>query len=332
MDRGRNAPLGPGRLPLTAMRALLRYTLDLFEPSAPASPAQAAPEIIATAPPKAPTLAAPNTLISFPPPAAPVVPSAPARSLREEMVPAAFAHPRANRALHLPDATVAYLFERARRRTIGFMIGPDGLVVRAPRWTPLHEVDAALQAKAGWITRKLTETRERQARRDDACIDWCDGATFPYLGGTIAVVLDPSHAFSEAGAQLDACRLFVALPHSASPQQLRDSVQAWLMRQAQSHFKQRLAHFAPLLQVQWKSLRLSNANTRWGSAKSDGSIRLNWRLMHYTPAVIDYVVAHELSHLRVMDHSPRFWQTVESVLPDYAQVRKQLKDDAMPRW
>ena len=296
---------------MTVMRALLRYTLDLFEPPAPVNIAQAAPEIIA------------NTL---PPP--------PARTLREEMVPAAFAHPRANRALHLPDATVAYLFERARRRTIGFMIGPDGLVVRAPRWTPLHEVDAALQAKAGWITRKLGETRERQVRREDARIEWRDGATFPYLGGTIAVVLDPSHAFAEAGAHLEPleCRLYVALPHSASPQQLRDSVQAWLMRQAQTHFKQRLEHFAPLLQVQWKSLRLSNAGTRWGSAKSDGSIRLNWRLMHYTPAVVDYVVAHELSHLRVMDHSPRFWQTVESVLPDYAHVRKQLKDDAIPLW
>ncbi len=314
------------------MRALLRYTLDLFEPPAPVSPAQEAPETIANAPPKAPVNAIAAAPVPVFAPVAPAAPSTPARSLREEMVPAAFAHPRANRALRLSNATVAYLFERARRRTIGFMIGPDGLVVRAPRWTPLHEVDAALQAKSAWITRKLAETRERQARRDEACIDWRDGATFPYLGGTIQVVLDPSHAFVQAGAQLDAYRLYVALPHSASPQQLRDSVQAWLMRQAQAHFTQRLQHFAPLLQVQWKSLRLSNANTRWGSAKSDGSIRLNWRLMHYTPAVVDYVVAHELSHLRVMDHSPRFWQTVESVLPDYAQVRRQLKDDAMPRW
>lgn len=306
------------------MRALLRYTLDLFEPLAGVEQGLIAPKTIANAPP--PTAVAPAGQ------SAPAAPSAPARSLRDAITPAVFAHPLANRTLHLPDATVAYVFERARRRTIGFMVSPDGLVVRAPRWTPLYEVDAALQAKAAWITRKLGETRERQARRDEAQIDWRDGATFPYLGGTVAVVLDPSHAFTEAGAQLDACRLRVALPHSASPQQLRDSVQAWLMRQAQAHFRQRLEHFAPLLQVQWKSLHLSNASTRWGSAKADGSIRLNWRLMHYTPTVIDYVVAHELSHLRVMDHSPRFWQTVESVLPDYAQVRQQLKDDAMPRW
>jgi predicted metal-dependent hydrolase len=122
------------------------------------------------------------------------------------------------------------------------------------------------------------------------------------------------------------------LPTSATPEQIRDAVQAWLMRHAREYFKQRLDHFAPLLQVQWKKLSLSSAGTRWGSARIDGSIRLNWRLIHFRPTVIDYVVAHELSHLRVMDHSPRFWDTVRSVVPDYAELRGQLKDDSVPKW
>ncbi len=104
------------------------------------------------------------------------------------------------------------------------------------------------------------------------------------------------------------------------------------MRQAQAHFTQRLNHFAPLLGVQWRSLRLSSAQTRWGSAKSDGSIRLNWRLLHYRPAVIDYVVAHELAHLREMNHSAAFWRTVASVVPDYAALRRCLRDEPAPRW
>ena len=124
----------------------------------------------------------------------------------------------------------------------------------------------------------------------------------------------------------------MALPHSATPAQIRDVVQAWLMRQARRVFIERLDHFAPRLQVQWRKLALSNAGTRWGSARSDGSIRLNWRLIHFRQSVIDYVVAHELSHLRVMDHSPRFWDTVRSVVPDYPVLRGQLKDEAVPRW
>ena len=127
-------------------------------------------------------------------------------------------------------------------------------------------------------------------------------------------------------------RLRLGLPRSATPEQIRDAVQAWLMRQAKAHFTTRLDHFAPLLQVQWKRLSLSNASTRWGSARIDGAIRLNWRLIHCTPAVVDYVVAHELSHLRVMDHSAQFWQTVESVVPDYAHLRNQLKAGDVPQW
>jgi predicted metal-dependent hydrolase len=124
----------------------------------------------------------------------------------------------------------------------------------------------------------------------------------------------------------------VGLPHSAHGDQIRDVVQAWLMRQAQALFQERLDHFAPLLGVQWRRLSLSNAGTRWGSAKSDGSIRLHWRLVHFRAEVIDYVVAHELSHLRVMDHSPRFWDTVRAVVPDYIDLRGQLKDEAIPKW
>jgi predicted metal-dependent hydrolase len=126
--------------------------------------------------------------------------------------------------------------------------------------------------------------------------------------------------------------LRVGLPKAASADQIRDAVQAWLMQQAQANFKSRMDHFAPLLQVQWRKLRLSSAGTRWGSASADGSIRLNWRLIHFRQPVIDYVVAHELSHLRVMNHSATFWDTVATVVPDYADLRGQLKSDAAPKW
>ena len=155
----------------------------------------------------------------------------------------------------------------------------------------------------------------------------------------VRIALDSAHAFTAKGAALDAQAddagvrsLRVALPQTATAAQIRDAVQAWLMREAKALFLQRLEHFAPQLQVQWKKLSLSNAGTRWGSAKSDGSIRLNWRLIHFRLPVIDYVVAHELSHLRVMDHSPRFWDTVRTVVPDYAELRHSLKDPAIPKW
>ena len=108
------------------------------------------------------------------------------------------------------------------------------------------------------------------------------------------------------------------------------AAQAWLMRQAQGNFVQRLDHFAPLLGVRHTRLRLSSAGTRWGSASADGSIRLNWRLIHLHQDLIDYVVVHELSHLRHMDHSPQFWAVVASVMPDHAERRRALRRAAVP--
>ena len=264
-----------------------------------------------------------------------------------DQAPAAFSHPRANRQACLCDVLVAYELKRGKRRTIGFVVGPDGLAVSAPKWVSLSDVDAALRKKGAWVVKKLEESRARHARLQAAHIEWHDGTTLPFLGQQIRVVIDPTHAFGAKGAvlsersadmldrspaQAPPLRLQVSLPHSATALQIRDAVQAWLMRQARQMFIERLNHFAPQLQVQWRKLSLSNAGTRWGSARTDGSIRLNWRLIHFKPSVIDYVVAHELSHLRVMDHSPRFWDTVRSVMPDYASRLRQLKDEAVPHW
>ncbi len=287
------------------MHPLFRFTLDLFEEKQAAEPvsiAQAATKSIAS----------------------------------EVCQPALFRHPRANREARLCDAVVAYEFIRGKRRTIGFSVGPDGLVVRAPKWLALREVDDAVQERSRWIIRKLDETRQRHQQLAATRIEWRNGSVFPFLGQPVTVVLDPRHGFGAAGAELktdlpELC-LWVGLSAAATPEQIRDAVQAWLMRQARRVFIERLDHFAPRLQVQWRKLSLSNAGTRWGSARVDGSIRLNWRLIHFRQNVIDYVVAHELSHLRVMDHSASFWDAVRTVVPDYAALRGQLKDDAVPLW
>ncbi|MBX3643694.1 MAG: M48 family metallopeptidase [Rubrivivax sp.] len=263
-------------------------------------------------------------------------PSLPSPPPREPLAGEVFRHPRAQRDVRLDGHLVAYEMRRARRRSIGFVVGPEGLTVSAPRWVGVKEVDSALQDKRGWILRKLREQRERAARLQSARVDWRDGTELPFLGETVIVVLDPR----VAGAVLDATAdglpglarrlLRVGLPHTAEPEQIRDAVQGWLQRQARRIFEERCALFAPRLQVRVRRIALSSAATRWGSASADGSIRLNWRLVHFGLAVIDYVVAHELAHLREMNHSPAFWDVVRSVLPDYEQSRLALRDGQVP--
>jgi predicted metal-dependent hydrolase len=325
------------------MTTLLRFTLDLFgfEPAAPVQRRKPArPPVLKSKEAPAHTNPAPPAIKSIADQSAPTD-ALPPQTLQQSLTPTTLRHPRASRQTLLGDVVVAYEFTRGKRRTIGFSVGPDGLAVRAPKWVPLPDIDKAVLEKSDWILKKLQEMRERGRQLEASRIEWADGCVLPFLGRQVTVRLDPRHAFSGVGAELQSVELpdspvvwtlHVGLPHSAAPAQIRDAVQAWLMRQAKRLFTERLDHFAPQVRVQWRKLSLSSAGTRWGSASADGSIRLNWRLIHFRQAVIDYVVVHELSHLRVMDHSPRFWDTVRAVVPDYAQLRGQLKDEAIPKW
>jgi predicted metal-dependent hydrolase len=311
------------------MQALIQLALDFFGGPEPVAP----PERKALPPVDIPAPAKRRKVAEPPPP--------PAEPLSEVFQPGTWHHPRANRLVKLPGCDVAYEFKRGKRSTIGLRVTGEGLSVSAPRWTPVGEVEALLQSKSAWVLDKLTSARHRAGELAQARPVWADGAELDYLGQRVRLVLDPSHSFTQAGAVLDppapqpdggapVAHLRLGLAHSASEAQIRDAAQAWLMRQAKRVFTERLAHFAPLVGVQHKSLRLSSAGTRWGSASVDGSIRLNWRLIHLGLDLVDYVVVHELSHLRHMDHSPQFWAVVADVMPDHAARRLALKRAPVP--
>ncbi|MDP3835149.1 MAG: SprT family zinc-dependent metalloprotease [Hydrogenophaga sp.] len=280
---------------------------------------------------------APEAPRPAPAPAPPRVVAPPALPMGQVFQPAAWHHPRANRMLRLGSCDVAYEFKRGKRRTIGLSVSTDGLSVSAPRWTPVGEVEALLHDKSAWVLEKLQSARERAGEMAQARIVWADGAEFDYLGGRLRLLLDPTHTFTQVGAVFEPAEapgtpatLRLGLAHSAKEAQVRDAAQAWLMKQAKALFAERLDHFAPQLGVRYSKLRLSSAGTRWGSASADGSIRLNWRLIHLKLEMVDYVVVHELSHLHHMDHSPQFWDVVASVLPDHAERRRALREAAVP--
>ena len=120
-----------------------------------------------------PVVAVPTTTVPL------VEDTRPAVPLADTLTPASFVHPQASRELMLGAARVAYEFKRGKRRTIGFVVGAEGLSVRAPRWVALRDVDAAVREKSDWILRKLAETQQRHARVEATRIDWKDGAGFP---------------------------------------------------------------------------------------------------------------------------------------------------------
>lgn len=246
-----------------------------------------------------------------PPPAA--VPPAPA---------ARDIDPRVRRTLNGAEV-VEYRLRRARRRTIGFQIDDNGLTISAPRWVTLREIEAAIAEKSRWIRTKQREWHAWREKRRLPAIVFADGAALPYLGATITLRLHAESAITRLHEERR--ELHLALPHDAAEGQVRDAVQSWLQGEAARIFEQRIQRFAPHIGPKYSGWRLSSARSQWGSCTHDGRVRLNWRLVHFALPVIDYVVAHELAHLRELNHSARFWQAVEQLLPGFEEGRDAIK-------
>jgi predicted metal-dependent hydrolase len=225
------------------------------------------------------------------------------------------------RRIVLAGETVDYRLTRARRRTIGMEVDLTGLSVRAPRWVTLAEIEDALQERANWIVKALAEWRGR--RREVMPREWKSGAPILYRGRELALEVYPARKTRIAP---DLFHLTVLHPHAQDESQVAQVVGKWLRDEAWSLVAPQVAAYAGRIPRATPVLRLSNARSEWGSCNARGEIRLNWRLVQLPPVLAEYVVAHEVAHLVELNHSPRFWTLVESLLPGHAALRRELED------
>jgi len=227
----------------------------------------------------------------------------------------------APRYVTLGGEPLQYRLIRARRRTIGMEVDLNGLTVRAPRWVTLVEIDAALHERALWIGRALAEWQNR--RRDVMPREWKSGAPILYRGRELCLAIFPARREAIAS---DLFHLTVRHPRAHDEAQVAEGVGRWLKYQAWHLIAPRVAFHSQRITSSTPAVRLSNARSEWGSCNARGEIRLNWRLVQLPPELADYVVAHEVAHLVELNHSPRFWATVENLLPGHVALRRELEN------
>lgn len=220
------------------------------------------------------------------------------------------------RRVRLEGGELSYRFVRARRRSIGISVSAGQLEARAPHFVRISDVEAFIRRKERWITRRLAESRQAPPP-----FRWQENAALPLLGRTVRLCADAG----ATGVALSGERL--VLPAGDAVHWRRQTLD-WLRAGALALFRERMEHFAAVLCLPLPALALSNASTRWGSCKKvgrdGGRILLNWRLYHLPLRLIDYVVVHELAHLKELNHSPRFWAVVARAVPDYLDARREL--------
>jgi len=220
----------------------------------------------------------------------------------------------------LAQREVEFLLKRnpSRRRAV-LIVDERGLVVNVPWRTSDRYIGRFLEESAQWILRKLDawEMHKPPQRL------WHSGETLDYLGRQLQLRLVAA-PYTLITLQ-DANVLEVALADPMHTESVRACVVKWYRRHAQVHFRDRVAHYSAELAVDAPRVFLSSALTRWGSCNVKREVRLNWRLMQAAAPVIDYVIAHELAHLKELNHSVRFWRVVERLVPDFRQPQAELK-------
>jgi predicted metal-dependent hydrolase len=224
--------------------------------------------------------------------------------------------PETSHRIAIAGQDVSYQLRRSKRRTIGLTIDHRGLRIGAPQRAQLGDIESLIRQHGQWVLDKLANWRERPP---PAKLAVGDGTAINILGTPLQITVTP---LGRARWQFVGDKLHLWPSTTRDTNQLLEKA---LREKSRAVFSERLQHYAPRLGVDVPPLRLSSARTRWGSCSHQGGIALNWRLIFMPLPIVDYVVAHELAHLKEMNHSPRFWAVVEQLCPEWRSRRLELR-------
>jgi predicted metal-dependent hydrolase len=220
-------------------------------------------------------------------------------------------------AMALGGERVEYVLVRRRgRRGVGLKVDEHGLTVSAPVTMSHARVEALVRESERWVLKKIAEWKAKRV----PIVSWRDGAGLPYLGASLALCLAEGGAtrVERRGGELHVrVRVLDELA-------IRRAVVAWYKRAARDYLGERLLQLSQAARLAPPRFLLSSAAARWGSCNARREIRLAWRLVKAPLPLIDYVICHELAHLRQMNHSAAFWAEVERQCPDYRRLRAEL--------
>ena len=210
-----------------------------------------------------------------------------------------------------------YALTRSRRKTVAIYVRDGAVDVRAPLLMPRSQIDWFVASKEKWIADKLAESVERLRQRASFMLSY--GECVTYRSRQYPIVAREGKRVGFGG------EVFFMPPGLGSEQIRAACVQIYRML-ARRDLTDRVLSFAEKMSVVPTAVKINGAKTRWGSCSGRGSLNFSWRLIMASDDVINYVVVHELAHLTQMNHSARFWATVEEVLPDFRERRAKLKE------
>ncbi len=228
--------------------------------------------------------------------------------------------------INLNGKELEYTLKRSSRRTISIRIKNTGqIIVGCPLKTPFTYIEKLLSEKERWIVQKLEEIRVKSPAVIEKSFE--SGDLFYYLGKSYRLKIVEKSITKKADLHFEDELMVLEISRADDKDKIKSSLKSWYISKAAELLVERIRIYSSVVGVSPKKVTVKEQKTRWGSCSSKGNINLNWKLVMSPLSVVDYVVIHELCHMKEMNHSGRFWELVEAVMPEYKVYRKWLKEN-----
>lgn len=232
-------------------------------------------------------------------------------------------------SVHFGNRKINYSVVRSARRkkTIALLIEPSGKVVlRAPLNTPGSKLSDIVRSKAEWIIRKQRSLSETLYPAEKGYVS---GESFPYMGRHIRLEIIDSPEQMEPVVRMNRDRLEVYFYRTNRDgeysEEIKLAITRWYREQAAREIPERVKIYSEKMGLTDVVALIRNQEKRWGSCNAKGVIRLNWRIIMMPMSILDYVVVHELCHIRHRNHLKEFWKYMGMIMPDYELRKERLR-------
>lgn len=231
--------------------------------------------------------------------------------------------------LNIGNLTIPYLLtDSEKTKHIKLVMDIDGLKVIKPEKTDMAEVEKLLHGRSSWIFKHYMEFQSMKV--DEYKREWESGERVLYRGKKYNIRIF-THREQATKINFNGKRFEIFINEDASDRKtvLEDAFSRWYKRAAQESIKDRLLYYCKITGLGYNTMRIKEQKTRWGSCSKKGNLNFNWKLVMSPPWVIDYVVVHEVCHLRYLNHSKEYWAMVEMYMPDYKKAQEWLKKNGL---
>lgn len=228
------------------------------------------------------------------------------------------------------STNLQYQIVFSKRRTVGIEVSPDGTVtVRAPLRMGRRDIEQILTSKQEWIEqkRKMFQKKSEKANRI-LNTGYVEGSTMPYRGRQYVLKRSYHPGLKKVILSFDG-NCFLIRYGKEDSESIRQAFLAWYKKAATEVFHSRVAYYKEIMQETVGTIRIKDQKSCYGSCSTKRNLNFNWKCILAPTEVLDYIVVHELCHLKHMNHSKDFWLEVEKYMPEYKKHKRWLKENGI---